>query len=191
LNHSTHWIPSLHGWESFRVATRVISGLDIIKAIPGFRIDPGIKEAEGRLALGDQEVVQKGDDARYGLPKDELDLGTVKVKRTGAEQLVPLMFWTNPPITTWKFSAWADISGYARPERLSTRELRGISNVNNKDALIEIRMHAANALDVRRNGRILVRGARKVVWEPTTREAGRNLGVHSSGAANSRDEGTL
>lgn len=52
-------------------------------------------------------------------------------------------------------------------------------------------MRAANSLEVRRNGRILVGGARKVVREPTAGEAGRNLRVHSGGAANSRDEGAL
>ena len=75
-----------------RVATRVVAGLNIVEAIPGFRIDPRIKEAEGRLALGDQEVVQKGDDTCYGLPKGEPDLEIVAVKRTGAEQLVPSTF---------------------------------------------------------------------------------------------------
>jgi hypothetical protein len=30
-----------------RVATRVVAGLDIVEALPGFRIDPRIKEAEG------------------------------------------------------------------------------------------------------------------------------------------------
>ena len=58
-----------------RAATGIIAGRDVVEARRGFGINPRIKETEGGLALGDQEVVQEGDDARYGLPNGELDLG--------------------------------------------------------------------------------------------------------------------
>jgi hypothetical protein len=72
-----------------RTAAGIVADLDVIKGRPGFRIKPRIKEAEGRLVLGDQVVVQESDDTRYGLLTGELDPGVVVIKHTGHEQLVP------------------------------------------------------------------------------------------------------
>ena len=58
-----------------RATTGIIARLDVIEARRGFGINPRIKETERRLAPRDQEVVQEGDDARYGLPNGEQDLG--------------------------------------------------------------------------------------------------------------------
>jgi hypothetical protein len=96
LHHSTHCIPSLHGWESWRTAAGIVAGLDVIEGRPGSRIKPRIKEAERRPAPGDQEVVQESDDTGYSLLMGELDPRVVAIKHTGVEQLVPYTPSTAP-----------------------------------------------------------------------------------------------
>ena len=57
------------------------------------------------------------------------------------------------------------------------------------NSLIEAGIRTANSIEVRRNDRILVGGARKVVRETAAREVSRHLRIHSSGAADGGDKG--
>jgi hypothetical protein len=57
------------------------------------------------------------------------------------------------------------------------------------NSLIEAGNCAVKSLEVSRNGRVLVKGAQKIVREPAAREVGSQLGIYSIGASDSRDKG--
>jgi hypothetical protein len=59
-----------------------------------------------------------------------------------------------------------------------------------KNALIQAGIRGTDALEVRRDGGVLVEWARKVVREPSAREVGRHFRFHLKCAADSRDPGT-
>jgi hypothetical protein len=59
------------------------------------------------------------------------------------------------------------------------------------NALEEARVLATNAIEVRRDGVILVGRTGEIGRKPSAREAGCHLGVHLSRTTDSRDEGAL
>lgn len=53
-------VPAFASGEAFGVASRVITGGDIVDASDACRIEPGIQESQRGFALGDLVVVEEG-----------------------------------------------------------------------------------------------------------------------------------
>ena len=64
---ATHRIPASTSSETLGVASRVITGCDVVEALDTGGIDDGIQEAQGSLAVGQTVVIQQSDNSREGL----------------------------------------------------------------------------------------------------------------------------
>jgi hypothetical protein len=86
-----------------------------------------------------------------------------KIRHTGVEQLVPLTPTTSPLNTIRKFSACADMSGYARPYGLYNDQQREGQVLLQALSLEQAGILVANMREVGQDGRFLILWPRKVV----------------------------
>ena len=100
----TYGIPSRGSSETVSATTRVRSRGNIVETINASGVDDRVEETEGRLALGETEVVQERDNSGESLVVEMRDSQGFmnQNERTGELALVPPTEETRPPIKNWK-----------------------------------------------------------------------------------------